>query len=90
MKSFMLGMMENKMKSFPGSIFLLVFMAVVVAICFFLCVGIAGLMIGSANAWILGGNFSDAWSMAWENKFVTFGWFLLFIIINSIPFGARK
>ena len=90
MKSFMLGMMENKMKSFSGSIFLLIFMVAIVVVSFFICVSIAGLMIGSANAWILGGSFSDAWHLAWENKFVAFAWFILFVIINSIPFGVRK
>jgi hypothetical protein len=45
---------------------------------FFITVSISGLAISTANSWILGGNFSDAWSLVWERKFVVFGWTILF------------
>jgi len=57
---------------------------------FFMTVAISGLAIGSANSWILNGNFSDAWSMVWEKKFVVFGWAMLFFSAIAITSSIKK
>lgn len=57
---------------------------------FFITVSISGLAISTANSWILGGNFSDAWSLVWERKFVVFGWTILFYSPALFSFSANK
>jgi hypothetical protein len=57
---------------------------------FFITVSISGLAISTANSWILGGNFSDAWSLVWERKFVVFAWTILFYSPALFSFSANK
>jgi hypothetical protein len=48
------------------------------------------LAISASNSWILGGNFSDAWSLVWDRKFVVFGWTILFYSPALFSFSANK
>ena len=57
---------------------------------FFVTVSISGLAISSANSWILGGNFSDAWSLVWDRKFVVFAWTILFYSPALLSVSANK
>lgn len=70
-----LGMTVTSMK------FIIGFLSIVAAaiVVFFATVAFSGLAIAAANSWILGGNFSDAWSSVWSRKFVVFGWSILFL-----------
>ena len=81
----MLGMMENDMKIIAPltAIAILVFF-------FFISIVISGLAISTANSWVLGGNFSDAWSIVWQKKFVVFGWSMLFFSLPALSRNVRK
>jgi len=74
------------MKTVFGFIMLLLLAAAF----FFITVSISGLAISTANSWILGGNFSDAWSLVWERKFVVFAWTILFYSPALFSFSANK
>lgn len=45
-----------------------------------------GVAIGSANAWILQGTFSDGWSAVWDRWLIAIGWTTLFTSIFGIFF----
>ena len=75
MRKCILGTTESKMKFFVG----LFILAVAVFMIFMATVAFSGLAIATANSWILGGNFSDAWNSVWERKFIVFGWSMLFV-----------
>lgn len=63
---------------------------VIVVISFFLIVLISSLAIASANSWIIGGNFSDAWNLCMEKKFIVFGWAALFFSLVAIVTRQNK
>lgn len=64
--------------------------AVLLLIFFFITVSIGSLAIASSNSWIIGGNFSDAWSLCWDRKFIVFCWSLLFLFMIAIPSSFKK
>lgn len=46
-----------------------------------------GLAVGSANAWILQGTFSDGWHAVWDRWVQSLGWSLIFLAVWR---GARR
>jgi len=64
--------------------FALALAAFVIIASFFAVVLLSSLAISSANSWIIGGNFSDAWTLCMNRKFVVFGWAALFFSIIAI------
>jgi hypothetical protein len=72
------------------TVFGFVMLLLLAAAFFFITVSISGLAISTANSWILGGNFSDAWSLVWERKFVVFAWTILFYSPALFSFSANK
>lgn len=70
------------------TILALLMLIAVVVVSFFLIVVIGSLAIASANSWIIGGNFSDAWDLCMENKFIVFAWAALFFSVVAI--GTRQ
>lgn len=68
---------------------------VVVGVIFFTLFGLVlmcwiGLAIGTANAWILEGTFSDGWSAVWDRWVPALGWSVIFLVGASLLSGGAK
>lgn len=64
------------MKTLIGAIAIILF----AALAYVSSVAFSGLAIATANSWILGGNFSDAWHLVWSRQIIVFAWFIIFFV----------
>lgn len=70
-------------------LFGLVATVVVLVVIGFLTLCWVGLAIGSANAWILEGTFSDGWDAVWDRWLPAVGWALIFVAGISVVSGSK-
>lgn len=55
-----------------------VLFAVVIAVALGLGLVFIALAVGTANSWILQGNFTDGWNAVWGRWLIALGWGILF------------
>lgn len=72
------------MKTLIGAIAL----GILAVISYLAVVAFSGLAIATANSWVLGGNFSDAWHMTWSHQLIVVLWFVIFFV--AFRFGSRR